>query len=55
MARKKHQSLKQLTALKQVRKPLPPPTRTKEDEKKYRRTIQRQVIRQEVEREAQEE
>jgi hypothetical protein len=55
MNRKKIQPLKQLTALKKVRKPLPPPARTEEDEKKYSRAIQRQVVRQEVEREAQEE
>ena len=55
MARKKPQPLRQLTALKKVRKPLPPPSHATEDEKKYRRAIQRQVARQEVEREDQEE
>ena len=55
MPRKKSQSLSQLKALQKVRKPLPPPSRTKEDEKKYRRTTQRQTIRQEVERDAEEE
>jgi hypothetical protein len=55
MPRKKSQSLSQLEALRKVRKPLPPPARAKEDEKKYRRATQRRVVRQEVEREAEEE
>lgn len=55
MPRKKPQSLEQLKALRKVRKPLPPPARAKEDEKKYRRTTQRRLVRQEVEREAEEE
>jgi hypothetical protein len=54
VARKKTQSPSQLEALRRVRKELPPPTRTKEDEKKYRRVIARRKVREEVER-AQEE
>ncbi|MBM4257258.1 MAG: iron-containing alcohol dehydrogenase [Deltaproteobacteria bacterium] len=52
--RKKNQPISQLEALRRVRKELPPPTRTKEDEKKYRRVAARKTVRQEVER-AQEE
>jgi len=55
MTRKKLQPLRQLNALKKVRKPLPPPARAKEDEKKYRRVIQSRTVRQEVERAAEEE
>lgn len=55
MSRKKSQSLGQLKALRKVRKPLPPPARMKEDEKKYRRASQRRVVQREVEREAEEE
>jgi len=50
MPRKKPQSPSQLEALRRVRKELPPPTRTKEDEKKYRRVIARRTVREEVER-----
>jgi hypothetical protein len=52
--RKKTQSPSRLEALRRVRKELPPPTRTKEDEKKYRRVTARRKVREEVER-AQEE
>jgi hypothetical protein len=45
---------RQLEALRRVRKELPPPTRVKEDEKKYRRPAARRKSREEVER-AQEE
>jgi hypothetical protein len=55
MPRKKTQSLSQLTALKGVRKPLPPPSRVKEDEKKYRRSLQRRTVQKEVEQDAGEE
>jgi hypothetical protein len=55
MPRKKSQSLDQLTALKGVRKALPPPSRAKEDEKKYRRPVQHRTVRKEVEQEAGEE
>jgi hypothetical protein len=55
MPRKKSPSLDQLTALQKVRKPLPPPSRAKEDEKKYQRPSQRRTVRKEVERETQEE
>jgi hypothetical protein len=55
MPRKKPQSLDQLTALKGVRKALPPPSRVKEDEKKYRRPLQRRTVRKEVEQKAEEE
>lgn len=55
MPRKKPQSLDQLTALKGVRKALPPPSRAKEDEKKYRRPVQHRTVRKEVEQEAGEE
>ena len=50
MPRKKSQSPSQLEALRRVRKELPPPTRTEEDEKKYRRVTARRVVREEVER-----
>lgn len=50
MPRKKLQFPRQLEALRQVRKELPPPTRTKEDEKKYRRVAARRTVREEVER-----
>ncbi len=50
MPRKKLQSPSQLEALRRVRKELPPPTRTKEDEKKYRRVTARRTVREEVER-----
>jgi hypothetical protein len=55
MPRKKSQSLSQLTALRKVRKALPPPSRAKEDEKKYQRTGQHRTLRKEVEQETQEE
>lgn len=55
MARKKSQSLSQLESLRQVRKALPPPSRAKGDEKKYRRAAQRQKLREAVERDVQEE
>jgi hypothetical protein len=50
MSRKKLKSVSQLEALRGVRKALPPPTRTKEDEKKYRRSASRRKVREEVER-----
>jgi hypothetical protein len=55
MPRKKLQLLDQLEALRKVRKALPPPTRAKADETKYRRAAARRTIRQEVERETKEE
>ena len=55
MARKKTQSLSQLDALRRVRKALPPPTRTKEDEKKYHRPVARRKMREEVEWDVEEE
>ena len=42
-------------ALRQVRKPLPPPSRAKEDEKKYRRGAARRAVREEIEREVEKE
>lgn len=50
MARKKPRPITQLEALRGVRKELPPPTRAKEDEKKYRRPTARRKIQEEVER-----
>jgi len=50
MARKKLKVISQLEALRGVRKALPPPTRTKEDEKKYQRATARRKVREEVER-----
>lgn len=50
MPRKKAQSPSQLEALRRVRKELPPPTRAKEDEKRYRRVTARRTVREEVER-----
>ncbi len=51
MARKKLiRPITQLEALRGVRKELPPPTRAKEDEKKYRRPTARRKIQKEVER-----
>jgi len=50
MARKKLKVISQLEALRGVRKALPPPTRAKEDEKKYRRPTARRKMREEVER-----
>jgi hypothetical protein len=50
MPRKKLKSVSQLEALRGVRKALPPPTRAKEDEKKYRRAVSRRKVREEVER-----
>ena len=50
MPNKKLKSVGQLEALRRVRKALPPPTRTKEDEKKYRRAVSRRKVREEVER-----
>lgn len=55
MPRKKLQSPSQFEALRRVRKELPPPTRTKEDEKKYRRVTARRKMREEVERATEEE
>jgi len=50
MPPKKPKPISQLEALRGVRKALPPPTRTKEDEKKYRRAVSRRKVREEVER-----
>jgi hypothetical protein len=50
MPSKKAQPSDSLEALRQVRKPLPPPSRVKKDEKKYRRATARQTVRQEIER-----
>ncbi|NOT54367.1 MAG: hypothetical protein HOP18_07160 [Deltaproteobacteria bacterium] len=50
MARKKLKPITQLEALRGIRKELPPPTRAKEDEKKYRRPAARRKIQEEVER-----
>jgi hypothetical protein len=50
MARKKLKIISQLEALRGVRKALPPPTRAKEDEKKYQRATARRKVREEVER-----
>ncbi|MBI3801671.1 MAG: hypothetical protein HY268_32480 [Deltaproteobacteria bacterium] len=44
-----------LEALRQVRKELPPPSRAKADEKKYRREAARQTVRKEIEREVKKE
>lgn len=55
MPRKKTQSLSQLDALRRVRKALPPPTRTKEDERKYHRPAARRKVREEVEHAEEEE
>jgi hypothetical protein len=55
MARKKIQSLDQLAALRRVRKAVPPPSRAKEDDKKYRRVAARREARKEVERDVREE
>jgi hypothetical protein len=55
MARKKAQPIDQLEALRRVRKAVPPPSRTKEDDKKYRRVAARREVRKEVERDVQEE
>lgn len=54
MSKKKPESDPQLDALRRVRKALPPPSRAKEDEKKYRRGAQRRVVRDEVERDTEE-
>jgi len=53
--RKNPQSPSQLEALRRVRKELPPPTRAKEDEKKYRRVAARRKVREEVEQAKEEE
>lgn len=50
MARKRLKPITQLEALRGVRKELPPPTRAKEDEKKYQRPTARRKMREEVER-----
>ncbi len=50
MPRKKLKPITQLEALRKVRKELPPPTRAKDDEKKYRRPAARRKIQEEVER-----
>ncbi|MBI3247412.1 MAG: hypothetical protein HYZ50_13000 [Deltaproteobacteria bacterium] len=50
MAEKKTKQEQQIDALRRVRKSVPPPSRAKEDEKKYRRGTQRRVVRDEVER-----
>jgi hypothetical protein len=49
MPRKKSQPSDTLEALRQVRKSVPPPSRVKKDEKKYRRVTARQTLRQEIE------
>ncbi len=43
-----------IEALRWVRKPLPPPTRVKEEEKKYARSKERNRLRKEVERDLKE-
>ena len=53
--RKKPQPPDPLEALRRVRKALPPPSRAKADEKRYRRAAARQEARKEVEGEAKEE
>jgi hypothetical protein len=50
--KKKVEPESQIGALRRVRKALPPPSRAKEDEKKYRRGTQRRVVRDEVERDS---
>ncbi|MEW6297685.1 MAG: hypothetical protein AB1671_08090 [Thermodesulfobacteriota bacterium] len=55
MARKKASSVDRLEALRRVRKALPPPTRPKEPEKRYRRAAERRAARRAVERAAEEE
>ncbi len=55
MRRKKAQSLGSLEALRQVRKPLPPPSRVKANEKKYRRVVRQRMTRKEIEQETKEE
>ena len=54
MAEKKTKQKDQIDALRRVRKALPPPSRAKEDEKKYRRGAQRRTVRDEVERDTEE-
>ncbi len=53
--KKKHRSLSQLDALRQVRKTVPPPTRAEDDEKKYRRAAAQRAVRKELERAREEE
>ena len=53
--RKKPQPPDPLEALRRVRKALPPPSRAKADEKRYRRAAARQEARKEVEGAAKEE
>jgi hypothetical protein len=55
MRRGKAQSKDSREALRQVRKPLPPPSRAKADEKKYRRGAARRAVRKEIEQEAEKE
>jgi len=55
MPRKKPQPPDPLEALRRVRKALPPPSRAKADEKRYRRAAARQEARKEVEGAAKEE
>jgi hypothetical protein len=55
MRRKKVQPRDSLEALRQVRKPLPPPSRAKADDKKYRREAARQAARKEIEQEGEKE
>ncbi|MGH7964125.1 MAG: hypothetical protein ACRERD_20275 [Candidatus Binatia bacterium] len=55
MPRKKAQLPSAVEALRRVRKALPPPSRVKADEKKYRRAAVQQIARKEVEREMREE
>jgi len=51
MQRKKVQPVDSLEALRQVRKSIPQPSRTKADEKKYRRGAARRAVRKEIEQE----
>jgi hypothetical protein len=53
--RKKGPAVDRLEALRRVRKALPPPTRAKQVEKRYRRAVERRAARHEVERAAEEE
>jgi hypothetical protein len=55
MRRKKVQPIDSLEALRRVRKALPPPSRAKADEKKYRRQAARQTTRKEIEQEGEKE
>jgi len=55
MPRRKPKPPDPLEALRRVRKALPPPSRAKADEKRYRRAAARQEARKEVEGAAKEE